>query len=263
MNPSADKANLVPEQFRSYLRLLAGLQVGAVVKADYSCTDEPGGPWLASCSAPVLSGQPVDTSTVGPHTFTVSASDRAGNPASKSASYTVIGRHATAPTIALASPMDGAQYVQGTVVTADYSCADEPSGPGLASCDAPVLSGQPIDTSTIGPHTFTVSATDKEGHPSSKAASYTVTARVTTAPTIALASPKDGAQYVQGTVVTADYSCTDDPGGPGLASCSAPVLSGQPIDTSTIGQHTFTVSATDRAGNPASKSASYTVTPPR
>jgi hypothetical protein len=233
---------------------------GTAVTADYTCSDQPGGTGLASCRGPVLSGQRIDTSSSGQHIFTVSATDKAGHRSSKTASYMVTSGDTTAPTIALASPRDGARYVQGTTVTAEYGCADAPGGSGLASCSGPVLTAHSIDTSTIGQHTFTVSATDKAGNHSSKSASYTVTAGDTTAPTIALAAPQDGATYSQGAALTADYSCTDEPGGSGLSSCSGPVQSGQQVDTSTIGQHTFTVSATDKAGNHSIMSASYTVT---
>jgi hypothetical protein len=62
--------------------------------------------------------------------------------------------------------------------------------------------------------------------------------------------------------VNASYSCTDELGGSGVASCNGPVASGAPIDTATAGTHTFTVNAADVEGNPASDSATYTVTPP-
>jgi hypothetical protein len=82
--------------------------------------------------------------------------------------YTVVpANDDTAPTITIVSPADGAQYEQGEIVNANYSCADEPGGSGLASCEGfdapndpsgtvpggperPVPNGSPIDTSSTG-----------------------------------------------------------------------------------------------------------------
>jgi hypothetical protein len=64
---------------------------------------------------------------------------------------------------------------------------------------------------------------------------------------------------VQGQVVSADYSCADQANGSGLASCHGDVAAGAALDTSTAGDHTFTVTATDGAGNSATATRSYTV----
>ena len=61
----------------------------------------------------------------------------------------------------------------GQVVLADYDCADEAGGSGLANCDGPVADGDPIDTS-LGSHTFTVSATDVAGNPGGASSTYLV-----------------------------------------------------------------------------------------
>jgi hypothetical protein len=63
--------------------------------------------------------------------------------------------------------------------------------------------------------------------------------------------------------VTADFDCADE-GGSGLASCVGPVADGAAIDTSTTGEHRFTVTATDGEGNDAATTHTYTVLdPPR
>jgi hypothetical protein len=80
-----------------------------------------------------------------------------------------------------------------------------------------------------------------------------------TAPTVGFTAPADGARYAQHQVVNADYSCQDNAQGSGVATCSGPVASGSPIDTSTVGSHTFNVTTTDNAGNSTSQSVTYTV----
>jgi hypothetical protein len=74
------------------------------------------------------------------------------------------GAEATAPTITIVSPADGAVYLLGQVVLADYACQDEAGGSGLASCDGPVPDGNPIETGAVGPGSFTVTATDNAGN---------------------------------------------------------------------------------------------------
>ena len=81
----------------------------------------------------------------------------------------------------------------------------------------------------------------------------------TTPPDITLTTPADGAAYTLGQQVNAGYSCQDEMGGSGLASCVGTVPNGTPIDTATVGSKTFPVEAADNAGNTASKSHAYSV----
>lgn len=78
-----------------------------------------------------------------------------------------------------------------------------------------------------------------------------------TAPSIEIVTPQDGAGYKQGATVLADYSCTDPDSA--VSSCAGPVANGQAIDTGTPGSHAFTVTASDPSGNTASKTVTYTV----
>ena len=230
-------------------------ELGEQVLADYSCADEPNGSGLDSCVGSVAYGAAVDTGSLGEKTFTVNASDEAGNTASKSVTYTVVD--ATPPEITVTTPAAGAVYGVGELVTAAYSCADEPNGSGLDSCVGSVPNGTAVDTESVGEKTFTVDASDEAGNTASKTVNYSVADR--TAPSITLTSPAEGALYTLGELVNADYSCADEPNGSGVATCQGSVADGAALDTSAAGAKTFEVSATDNAGNHASKSVSYNV----
>jgi CSLREA domain-containing protein len=80
-----------------------------------------------------------------------------------------------------------------------------------------------------------------------------------TAPAVTISAPLDGATFVKGQAVTADYSCQDEAGGSGLASCTGTVADGALIDTSTVGSHTFAVTGADVAGNSATATSTYNV----
>ncbi len=228
---------------------------GAHVAAGYSCADEPDGSGLASCVGDVANGADIDTSTLGAHTFTVQATDRAGNTGSRSATYTVVDR--TAPDIAVSTPASGAVYGLGEHVVADYACADEEGGSGVATCAGTVSKGGDVDTSSVGEKTFTVMATDNAGNEASKKVTYTVVDQAP--PSIQIATPADGGVYDIGANVAASYSCEDQVRGSGVATCAGSVANGAPIDTSTLGPHSFEVKASDRAGNTASRVVTYLV----
>jgi hypothetical protein len=79
------------------------------------------------------------------------------------------------PVVTLTTPPEGASYNQGSSVAADYACADEIGGSGIATCVGDSLVGAVIDTATLGARTFTVIGTDNAGNSTSLVGSYEVT----------------------------------------------------------------------------------------
>lgn len=73
--------------------------------------------------------------------------------------------------------------------------------------------------------------------------------RDATAPTINLVTPAAAGSYTLNGGYASNYTC-DDPTS-GLATCAGPVANGANFSTNPVGSHTFTVNATDNAGNSA------------
>jgi hypothetical protein len=81
----------------------------------------------------------------------------------------------------------------------------------------------------------------------------------TATPDVTITTPAIGQRFVRGAEVDADYACTDETA---LASCIGTVPDGGRLDTSTVGQHAFTVVATDAAGHQTSRTHGYVVDAP-
>jgi hypothetical protein len=81
-----------------------------------------------------------------------------------------------APLASITTPAGGATYTVGQAVDSSFTCSDGAGGPGLASCldQSGRASGASIDTSTLGPHTFTVTATSGDDQTQSASSTYTV-----------------------------------------------------------------------------------------
>ena len=165
----------------------------------------------------------------------------------------------TAPitTAQLSPPPVNGWYVNPTVTLE----ATDGTGDGVYKTEYRLDGGdwttytQPFQVSGDGSHTLGFRSTDQAGN---QEAPGTLTFQIdATQPAIAITSPADGGSYPKGSVVTASYTCTDATSG--VDSCSGSVANGQPLDTTVMGQHTFTVTARDQAGNERTRTVTYTV----
>ena len=80
------------------------------------------------------------------------------------------------------------------------------------------------------------------------------------APVVTITTPANGASYKLGASVIASWTATDALSGINATLTTGTVASGKAINTSSTGSKTFTVTATDNAGNVTTKSVTYTVT---
>ena len=99
------------------------------------------------------------------------AAPSSGNAVFALARYTGVGLPGNA-TINVVSPADGGAYRLDKRLTAKFKCTDKSSG--VVSCAGTVANGAPVDTSTIGSHSFTVTATDLAGNTTVTTVHYTV-----------------------------------------------------------------------------------------
>ncbi len=209
--------------------------------------------WIVSCEGDVPLFAPVDVSTAGTHTFTVRAVDAEGRAATKTISYEVVDT--TPPQIDLRTPSDDAAYDLGSDVTVDYSCSD-PDGGGILFCGGDLPNGAPLDTSRAGTFGFSVTAVDNARHMTQTHITYAVVDR--RPPRVEIQSPLADHDYILGSSVPASYYCWS-PGGVRITSCIGALPNGALINTSSIGPHTFTVTATDANGKTTTGSAQYRV----
>ncbi|HEV7708079.1 MAG TPA: choice-of-anchor Q domain-containing protein, partial [Asanoa sp.] len=166
------------------------------------------------------------------------------------------------PTATITSPASGGIYSAGQAVATHFSCSESANGPGLKSCQDSRGASSPagtLDTSAAGRHTYTVTATSLDGQTAVSSVTYTVVG----APTVRISTPVEHTTYTQGQTVRAGYSCAEGAGGPGLrpgkAGCIGTVASGAPINTSALGTHAFSVTATSTDGQTTTATANYTV----
>ncbi len=260
-----------------------------VVPTSFACAEGADGPGILLCvqvgprsdqgalgtSSPglnVYGRGSLDTSSPGPHAYQVGVLSQDGLYSVTTVAYTVADAAAPSATITAPPPTStstwsstsapGTSYNLNQVVPTAFSCSEGTGGPGLASCVDSAGSASPgqLDTSRPGSHTYTVTATSQDGVKATTSITYTVVGP----PTVQIALPAAGQTFQLGQSVSTRFACADDAAGPGIASCLDAKGSTSPgsLDTSTLGSHTYSITATSKDGQSAKVSVEYTVVPP-
>ncbi len=222
-------------------------ETGSNPVEDVTCTD--GGQAIA-CTVPQI-----DTATTtASRAYSVTATDAVGNSATVTTHYAV--GDATLPGVVITTPASGQLFRAGASVTPVFACSD--TGWGVSSCVVTAGgSATALDTVSPGADTtkvFKVTATDSAGRTRTASVSYLVDG---TAPVINLTSPKaDGTSvFATGAAATPTVACLD---GGALIACTVP-----PIDTSSATpSRSYSVTATDPAGNTTTATTHYAVANP-
>jgi hypothetical protein len=210
---------------------------------------------IVSCEGSQPLGSKLDTFHAGLHTLSVTATDWEGRQTTATSTYIVFDT--TKPHVVFRTPSDGATFEIGSFATIDYACEDDPGGLGMfeEGCIGTYPLGAPVDTRSLGTFAFSVFAVDKQFNQTQETIHYSVVDR--TPPSLTLVTPADAATYTLGQFVYAWFYCDD--GGSGLAWCKGDAPPNNQIDTATLGAKTFTVTASDRAGNTSRETHRYSV----
>ena len=202
--------------------------------------------------SPAVECEPSSGSTfpVGTTTVSCTATDASGNVSGDHFMVTV--EDTTPPTITgRMSPLPNVNGWHNTEVAVTFDCADSASG--ISTCigdEALVNNGanqrvRGTSTDTAGNSAFfTMPGINIDRAP----------------PVITINSPRNGAEFSILHRAPAGWNVADALSGVGSATAST--RQGQPIDTSTLGAHTFAVTVTDLAGNRATTTHTYTVAAP-
>jgi hypothetical protein len=218
---------------------------GAAVSYTATANDDQDGALTPDC-------KPVSGSTFPLGTTTVNCSVTDSGNLSDSGSFTVTVQDTTKHELKLpANITEEATGPNGNTVTYSASASDLVDGSVNVSCTPNSGSTFAIDTTTVN-----CEATDAAGNKAS--GSFTVKVQDTIAPTdIKFADNiSDGGSFFFGDV-PAQPTCTATDSGSGLNSAGC-VVSGY---STAVGQHTLKATATDNAGNTATKEITYTVKP--
>lgn len=209
---------------------------------------------------------PIVTDTVAGATLTVEGAgqsvtntgdcvDAAGNTAD-SATVSGINIDKTAPVVTGSrTPAANANGWNNTDVTVSFACTD-----ALSGVDVNTLAGATLSSDGAGQSVSnTGSCTDKAGNTNAGPVTVSGINIDKTAPVVVITTPANGATYTFGAVVNANWSVSDALSGIDGSLTTSTTANGAAISTTPISAKTYTVSATDLAGNVTTVTNNYTI----
>ncbi len=164
------------------------------------------------------------------------------------------------PSAEILSPVPNQSVGLGSTVTTTFSCAEGTAGPGLAACGdnngtsagAGTLHGR-LDTSALGTHTYTVTATSHDGLIATATRTYTVVGQ----PTIA-GTAKAGRVLACSTGASSGFGYQWNRNGTPIVGATSPTYKVQKIDEGNV----ITCTVIPTGGGSPSTSASMRVPVP-
>jgi len=209
------------------------LPSGGPATITFTCADSLSG--VASCPSAI------QVTTLGANQqFSGTAADKAGNTASVSVTFSV--QAAPVAITASPAPVANANGWNNTAVTISYQCTG-----GVPPVQCPAT--QTVSAEGVN-QTISATATDAAGQTAS--ASTTLNIDLTPPVITATVSPAANAQGVVTVPATVTFTCSDALSG--VASCPSP------IQVTTAGlNESFSGTATDKAGNTASATITFSV----
>src|SRR5207249_225377 len=166
--------------------------------------------WTSSLDGALGTGGSLTLTTLrsGTHTITASATNRRGLTGQKTITIVVNDP----PTLTITAPADGARSIQGTPVTLTASATDREDGDVSSTTawtsgrDGALGTGGTIThTLSVGTHTITARATDRDGN----SGQAQVTIAVNAPPTVTISAPADHADFGHAVSITFRATASD------------------------------------------------------
>lgn len=223
------------------------------------------GPLFVTVNAPNTTFNDTGLSGLTTYNYTISATDNHGNTSGTApASATTLDAPPNTPTNFTAVAVGGSEIDLSWTASTDpddavvsYTITRSPPGGTLTGVLAPATTYRDLELSSFTTYSYTISATDAHGATSGTAPASATTQDVT-APTIPgnfVATPVSTSQINLSWSASTDagagvslYTLTINPGNV-IVQISAPTTTYQDVGLASATTYTFTVSATDNAGN--------------
>jgi subtilase family serine protease len=245
----------------------------STLKIDGTAVSNVGGPYTATSG--VNFSAPLPVLAAGDHDYSITATDKAGSPVTVTGAFTLTNPITNGPTISAVTVSQAkgriswnslsANGVASSTIVVDGKALGV-SGPYSAASG--VNFSAPLGQLAAGSHSYTITATDRLGGVSNLTATFSLTSSIgSSGPTISPATVSQAKGRISWNVVDADgvRSTTLAIDGTNVPSIAGPFTAASGVNFSAAlgslaaGDHAYTITATDLAGNVSTSSGTFTL----